>query len=512
VRWLPKHAALVNSITASGPHESEPTVAGVIRWEYLEVAQQLLQQGLQASAWFHVAGGTASAAAQDVTAAVQGNHCSSSALTKEHNHQQQQLHLASFHSDFLGTPGVLAALPAKHLTSLNVHYSADTVAAAHAMTAALAQLTSLQQLCLTTGNFNLGMPDSCLSGVAQLPRLTKLTLAGDWPDMALQEVVTAALPLQHLDLGEIQSGVFQDSREPVLEMRGLSQLRELTAWEVPGECLLPAQLRRLTLISVPHAGSLSAIMALHQLQQLSLGLDPCKDAAALLRLGQLPALTHLALAYLEADTAAATATAWPQLSQLRELRVEYMDEADSEEQAAILAAVSKCTGLTKLQLQVEGDIWHGEEFVGIAACGKLAGLTGLQDLSIPGSYGALAPGDAQALSTLTGLTRLVLEGAELGVDDVAATALACCLRQLRHLDLSGCEMGEMACLAAIGQLAKLTALRLGSHHTAVLTERGLKLLTGLSRLRYLDILGDAAVSREALEQFWPACPLRAFQD
>jgi hypothetical protein len=432
---------------------------------------------------------------------------------QQQKQQQQKLRLASFCSDWVGTPGVLAALSAHHLTSLNLLYRAETVSAVHAITEALAQLTNLQQLRLTKGVFDRWLAaDSCLSAVAQLVRLTKLTLEGAWPDMALRELLTAALPLQHLDLGKVDSVVFHDSHEPVLDMHGLSQLQELAIVEVPGGCLLPPQLWRLTLITMKHAGSLSAVMALSQLQELSLGPE-LRDPVLLLPLGQLPALTHLALEYLEADRAAATAAAWPQLSQLRQLRVEYMDEADSEEQATILAAVSTCTGLTKLQLQIERNApYYRDEFLGIAVATKLAGLTRLQNLSVPGSYGALAPGDAQALSTLTGLTRLVLHGAGQGVDDVAATALACCLRQLRHLDLSGCDLGSMACLAAIGQLVQLTALRLSSHSEASeLTERGLMLLTGLSCLQQLDIIGNATVSHEALQRFWPACPLRAVE-
>jgi hypothetical protein len=431
-------------------------------------------------------------------------------MTMLHHHhqqrQQQQLQLTSFSSDLLGTPGVLAALPAHHLTHLVLRYSAETIAAVHAMTAALAQLTNLQQLCLSEEGYGRRLSDSCLSGVAQLARLTKLTLGGFWPAMALQELATAALPLQHLDLEHADIAVPRDSQGPLLDMRGLSQLQELTAWEVPGGWLLPVQLQRLTMVDLKQAGSLSAILALTQLQELNLS-PSLQDPALLLRLGQLPALTHLALEYLVSEEAAAAAPAWPQLRQLSELRVEYMEGAAPEQQATILAAVSACTGLTKLELQIEGNMdQHWEEAVGIAACAKLAGLTRLQDLSMPPSYGALALGDAQALSKLTGLTRLVLKGAGQGVDDVAATALACCLRQLHHLDLSDCDLGSMACVAAIGQLVQLTELRLHSDRGAMLTERGLMLLTGLLRLQHLDTVGDAELSLEVLEQFWAACP------
>ena len=75
----------------------------------------------------------------------------------------------------------------------------------------------------------------------------------------------------------------------------------------------------------------------------------------------------------------------------------------------------------------------------------------------------LVPGDALALSALTGLTRLVLAGVGDGVGDVAAAAVAHSCRQLRQLDLSECSMGSAACLAEIGRLTQLTQLQLQSN-------------------------------------------------
>jgi hypothetical protein len=66
---------------------------------------------------------------------------------------------------------------------------------------------------------------------------------------------------------------------------------------------------------------------------------------------------------------------------------------------------------------------------------SLAGLTRLQHLTIPvPSY--VVAGDALALTALTALTHLDLRGASCGLDDIVANALACSLKQLRHLDLS----------------------------------------------------------------------------
>jgi hypothetical protein len=114
----------------------------------------------------------------------------------------------------------------------------------------------------------------------------------------------------------------------------------------------------------------------------------------------------------------------------------------------------------------------------------------------------LLPGDARALTALTGLTRLVLRGLGSGVGDVAATALACSLRQLRHLDLHSCDLGGMVCLAAIGQLTQLTALHLFGNEGV--TREGLMLLTGLKRLQQLGVCRNEEVTDAAVEEFWAA--------
>jgi hypothetical protein len=126
-------------------------------------------------------------------------------------------------------------------------------------------------------------------------------------------------------------------------------------------------------------------------------------------------------------------------------------------------------------------------------------LAGAQHLRICFKAAELVPGDAQALSTLTGLTHLVLDGLHQGADDVATTALACSLKQLRHLDLRGCRLGSMSCLAAIGQLRQLTELHLDGNE---LTKRGLMLLTGLSRLQQLGVSCSKEVTPGVLGRFW----------
>ncbi|KAF6248735.1 hypothetical protein COO60DRAFT_1648566 [Scenedesmus sp. NREL 46B-D3] len=135
----------------------------------------------------------------------------------------------------------------------------------------------------------------------------------------------------------------------------------------------------------------------------------------------------------------------------------------------------------------------------VAACDSLAGLTNLRDLSFSAAANLL-PGDALALTALTGLTRLVLAHLEHGVGDLAACALACSLKQLRHLDLQECDLGDMVCLAAIAHLTQLTELRLGC--TSGFTRQRLMLLTGLTDLQRLGFCSDEEIRVEVMDSFW----------
>ncbi|KAF6253414.1 hypothetical protein COO60DRAFT_1643165 [Scenedesmus sp. NREL 46B-D3] len=161
---------------------------------------------------------------------------------------------------------------------------------------------------------------------------------------------------------------------------------------------------------------------------------------------------------------------------LRELAVHFPNQGPSNRQwQAILNGVAASTNLTQLALygtcKVDGDNHEG------------GGLTNLKELSITCSQ-LLPPGDALALTALTGLTRLVLKYNGAGVGDEAATALAGSCQQLRHLDVSYCSLVSMACLANVAHLPQLTELTLGGN--SGLTQQGLMLLTGLKQLKHLS--------------------------
>lgn len=82
-QWLPKHAALVNSITVEGA-SSRPDELGCERQSHLEAAQQLLHQALQAAAE------VADAATAEATAAAAALPASSAAGLNDGILQQQE--------------------------------------------------------------------------------------------------------------------------------------------------------------------------------------------------------------------------------------------------------------------------------------------------------------------------------------------------------------------------------------------------------------------------------------
>lgn len=392
---------------------------------------------------------------------------------------------------------MLSALPAHSLTHLDLTLPPTGMVDAAALSSALARLTNLQQLRLEKWQ-GLPMAGSCLGGILQLCRLTMLQLGGNWwgDNDNLAQVLAQPLPLRRLELNP------QDTL-PVLDLSKLEQLEQLTVqYDLPDGSALPVQLQQLHLEAWEGAGIMSALLPLQQLQRLSL-FQGFAEQQPLLPLAQLPALQHVSLQYSEPHEAAAAAAAWPQLPQLRALSISFDDHEPLPSQvAAILDAIAASTQLTRLSLAARRSRSGDADAVQpVAACSKLAGLKNLRDLRIsPGSK--LVPGDVRALTALTGLTRLRLSGLGPAVDDAAAIALPCSLKQLQHLDLGHCELGNMACCAAIGQLVQLTELVLQG--CSGLTRAGLLMMAGLSHLQQLRVEGSRQLLDAHLQEFWAA--------
>lgn len=398
---------------------------------------------------------------------------------------------------------LLAALPAHSLTHLDLSMcngsEADSLDAA-AVAAVLGRLSNLQRLELSKPE---GMPmkGSCITAIGQLTKLTYLWLdSEDWlgPNEQLQQMLAHPPPLRHLFLQPHES-------LPVLDLSSMTHMEELTIkHDLPTGSALPTRLRELHLEVYYSADIMSAVLPLHQLQRLTL-FQGFAEQQPLLQVAQLPSLQQLSLHYWNAKDAAGSATAWAQVPQLCALTVLLHEELPlPSTMAAILDALAACTQLTTLRLEAAAALPSEDyyrELQPVAACSKLAGLKHLRDLHI--KHGSkLVPGDVRAVTALTGLTRLVLAHLDSAVDDVAATALACSLKQLQYLDLAWCELGQTVCFAAIGQLRQLTELDIFG--VAGVTPQGLLLLTGLSRLQQLRLDMCAGVEDEHVQEFWAA--------
>jgi hypothetical protein len=497
--WLPEHAALVKamSVHIGGAFRSH---AGLTEVQYRGVAKQLLLHALQLarSPPDEAAGITSALAATSAAAAGQG-------VVGSFAHQQQRrLRLTSFASD-LRAAGMLDSLPADSLTALDLSPVDSIGVDGRQLSALIARLSCLQQLSLT-GPGTISMPGSVFEGIAQLTGLTALDLGNAWwgVDEVLQQLLSQSLPLRQLRLGLLL---------PVLDMTALASLTELILDRISGYAQLrpgsklPAQLQR---ISLPECKETSALLGLQQLQHVRLGVE-FTDSAKLRGLAQLPALRHVSLEYWNVYNALPTASAWQHLPQLSELTLAYNDDPSAQSMAAILAGVAAATSLTRLSLEARACLADetdddSEDFemrvTEVAACASLAGLTCLRDLTIS-AESRLVPGDALALSALTGLTRLKLAFADSAVDDVAASALACSLTQLCSLDLQGCALGGLACLAPIARLSRLTQLLLKD--VEGITRRGVMLLTNLKQLQQLSVTVNEEVTQDWVDQeFWAA--------
>jgi hypothetical protein len=488
VRWLRKHAGLVKSFTAKAA-EQAPHGMDKLQWQHhIDAAQLLLQQAMELAVGKPAAAFSAAAAAAAAPAAA-----SQGAVLQHTQQQQSAMRLASFSSNLPCCPSMLPALTARHLTQLDLTLLQNcSIDAGPQLAAALHQLSILQQLQLDAWRAPRQSLSSCFAGIAQLTRLTSLVLSMrlDGKEESLQQALAQPLPLRNLQLLHMCDWNH-------LDLSALTQLETLVTRELPERTVLPLQLQHLHVTDWLAGASLAAVVPLQQLQTLRLKVD-FEEQQPLLRLAQLPALRHLEIEYWQVRCVAGTAAAWPQLPQLRALDIwwdEAMEEFPVEQQLSfILDKALACTGLTKLAFTSQNGSYVSDK---VAVCARLAKLTRLRDLCMYGNT-ALVPGDAQALTALTGLTRLVL-GDVHGVDEEHIVALAGCMPRLQHLDVTGLRLSSTACTAAIGRLTQLTELVLSNNED--ITEQSLLQLTGLLQLQQLEV-GGCGVADDAVERFW----------
>jgi hypothetical protein len=349
--WLPKHAALVNSIAIGNvtPDEYVRFVGAQPPAAEVSAAEEL-RQALQLAALRPALGDT------HVAPSSAANQLASSA-------QQGALRLASLSSDLPGAAGLLAALPAHSLTRLELGLErSGSSGSSSALSAALAQLSNLQQLHISGGHDSHG---SCLAGITQLSCLTSLRLAGCW-DIGehLQELLAQPLPLRVLNL-RLSSSL------PDLNLAVLTQLEEVNTVagmtdSMHGPWVFPDQVRQLDLGVLNCAGMLAAVTGLQQLRRLKFEAISWQEEDVLLlpALAQLPALQHVETTFDDAACAVEAIAALPQLPQLRVLTVVFhWHNPDYEDWEQIKAAVAACTGLTRLRMDtgaVENPLPAGE--------------------------------------------------------------------------------------------------------------------------------------------------------
>jgi hypothetical protein len=189
--WLHNHAGLVRSISIhTRPRQFRRSLFGQPGQDC--VAELLLQRTMQllsaAPHGLSVEGAAAPAPAPaPVTAASPAATAAAAAgatsQTCTQQQQQQCWRLVSYSSDCYVSPATLAALPAHSLTHLDLDpacVARTSAAAACRYSAALTVLTRLSNLQQLRFRVSHRISGGFLTSVAQLTRLTSLTLHGAW--------------------------------------------------------------------------------------------------------------------------------------------------------------------------------------------------------------------------------------------------------------------------------------------------------------------------------------------
>lgn len=269
------------------------------------------------------------------------------------------------------------------------------------------------------------LPSKFTSALAQLQHMTELTVEGFITPEGLQQL---PISVQCLTLESSQKhAAYAGSPVQLAHLQSLQRLDLMTQEGLPDESMLPSALTALTVCGP--AGKVQGLAALQQLQ-----LDrPYDSIQLLLLLPSLSGLSKLTLAWLASfspghqEAVAGLFNAVQSVTQLQELCLykEYTTEED--------------WGSTPLDI-------HG---VSVHAC--LSKLPLLHALTLE-SIG-LSSRDALQFTCLTRLTRLMVTTCELG--DLAATAIACRLANLRHLTWYNCDLKGVGIWPALANLTHL---------------------------------------------------------
>jgi Leucine-rich repeat (LRR) protein len=359
--------------------------------------------------------------------------------------------------------GLISSLPASSLTALQFACVDLATLQNRALTASLQQLIGLRELLIylnptsdqasheqDAGRANQQLPKGLMTCLQALTRLRKMELyiynGLTWPTLC-------HLPpsLQELKLYVEAGKCLVD----IPQLTGLERL-EVTAPDGFAEgSALPACAAVVSLSDTPLPERPWQLLA--GVQQLEITWPDGKSAGVLAQLSGLQSLTSLSLSCPGASDAAAAATAWKHLPQLRGLQLSIKHAETLPE-----------------------DQSHCEDTV--RAISMVEGLTSLR-LGLPRK--STFPW-AVHIAQLQNLHQLVVSRANSSRQDMLQLKK---LIQLTALSLKWCSLGDAAAVAVLGRLTKLQTLRLiqGHKRQGQLSDAVVPVLEQLQGLRKLSL-------------------------
>lgn len=457
--WLAKYPGLIGALNIK--FDLSDNLGAASTAALLQAIQQLAEFGLQ-------------------TAAAASGSCA-------------PLRMSSYSSSIPPTAGLLAALPAATLTSLQLDR-----AGSDNWYPALSKLTNLRSISLVMMNLETAMVDRCLQQLGTLKKLTTLTLVSAGGDMQMLPVQLESLCLYYIDQGP----------STLLDLQHLVKLQQLTVFgqaDLAEGSSLPQYLQSMQLDAAMPLGGLVGLHNLHQVTTLHIRTRRIKGEH-LKKLENSAQLRELSLELLSREILVDVAAAWHCVP-LCELEIS-VDSLTAVELQQVVQHISAATQLTRLYISVL-SIMDVLEPHSISICEYCRSLSKLESLHLStDTRSNFAKQDAEHLSALVKLTELRLSygGAGPYLDPTDVCLLAVTLTNLRVLVINESDALDAAggcinvsVLPAIGRLSKLERLHLECLERDVAL-RGLSLLTGLSSLYELE--GFDRAGDEALDVFW----------
>lgn len=418
-----------------------------------------------------------------------------------------QFRLRSFKTSLPPTAGLLAGLPAATLTRLKLE-SVD-----NSTLSAITGLTNLHDLSfqvpMVSGQ-DIGPAADAPGDVRALSSLSCLTKLDLRNAPSEYDIGLSVLPtkLQELSLKYSVSG----HRNPVVNVLHLTHLQHLSvqAGVMAAGSAVPPSLQSIKLSAYWAADAVEGLSSLSQLTSVDLILggrySSREHLAPFKQLTKLQTLSMI-LRCVNTSRLLAVAGAWQGLP-LYTLDL-YNHSLTYDNLRKLMQHIGAATTLVELHLHITKLDSDGPDAPKLLVCEHLTSLTNLSSLRLAlGTPNDFVEQDAQHLTALATLTELVLYPAGCGpwVDATTLSLLAAYLTRLEELAIhNGTDDPEQECpmvdcspaLPAIGKLTSLRSLAFECIPEAE-AQRGLKLLTELTRLELLDGFVPGCYSLQAL--------------